>query len=118
MESYVGEIAALTTAMLWTLSILAWTSAGKEVGALAVSFIRLLFAAVFLAVYGQAARGLALPSDATPLTWSLLGYSGIFGLCLADILRRVQAAAGHVQPIGNPIASIVGNAAIGPEPEL
>jgi drug/metabolite transporter (DMT)-like permease len=85
MDHHLGEVAALATALLWTLSILAWTSAGKHIGALAVSFIRLLFASVFLMTYGQTVRGLVLPIDASPLTWWLLGVSGLFGLCLADI---------------------------------
>ena len=37
-NQHIGEWAALATAMLWTLSALAWTSAGKHIGALAVSF--------------------------------------------------------------------------------
>jgi len=85
MEHHIGELAAMATAVLWTISILAWTSAGKQVGALSVSFIRLLFASVFLAIYGQTVRGLALPTDATPLAWWLLGISGVFGLFLADV---------------------------------
>jgi drug/metabolite transporter (DMT)-like permease len=85
MERYTGELAAMATAVLWTLSVLAWTSAGKHIGAVAVSFIRLLIAGVFLAVYGQLVRGLALPTDADPFTWLILGLSGFFGFFLADI---------------------------------
>jgi drug/metabolite transporter (DMT)-like permease len=85
MERYAGELAAMATAVLWTLSVLAWTSAGKHIGAVAVSFIRLLIAGVFLAVYGQLVRGLALPTDADPFTWLILGLSGFFGFFLADI---------------------------------
>ncbi len=85
MDRYLGEAAALTTALLWTFSILAWTSAGRRVGALPVSFIRLLIASVFLMTYGLTVRGLILPIDASPLTWLLLGISGLFGLFLADI---------------------------------
>ena len=85
MERYTGELAAMATAILWTLSVLAWTSAGKHIGAVAVSFIRLLIAGVFLAVYGQLVRGLALPTDADPFTWLILGLSGFFGFFLADI---------------------------------
>jgi drug/metabolite transporter (DMT)-like permease len=82
---YVGELAALTTALLWTLSILAWTSAGKDIGAIGVSFIRLLFASVFLVIYGWATRGLPFPTDANSDVVKYLGLSGFFGLFLADI---------------------------------
>ena len=85
MERYTGELAAMATALLWTLSVLAWTSAGKHIGAVAVCFIRLVIAGVFLMVYGQLVRGLALPTDADPCTWLVLGISGFFGFFLADI---------------------------------
>ena len=44
-----GEIAAVGTALLWTLSTLAWTSAGRHVGALPCCFLRLVIACVPLA---------------------------------------------------------------------
>jgi drug/metabolite transporter (DMT)-like permease len=84
-ELQIGELVALATAFLWTFSSLAWTSAGKRIGALAVSFIRLVIAAVFLMIYCRVARGLWLPSDADARTWLLLGASGFFGFLLCDI---------------------------------
>jgi hypothetical protein len=80
-----GELAACGTAMLWTLSALAWTSAGKSIGVLAVSFIRLVFTCLFLATYGIAFRGLWLPTDADARTWFILGISGFTGFFLADL---------------------------------
>jgi drug/metabolite transporter (DMT)-like permease len=82
---HVGELAALFTALLWTLSALAWTAAGKHVGALAVSFIRLIIACGLLIVYWRAVRGLWLPSDADLRTWLVLGASGILGFFLSDL---------------------------------
>ena len=119
MEKYVGELAALVTALLWTLSILAWTSAGKSIGALAVSFIRLLFASVFLAITGQITRGLALPMDASSNAWWCLGVSGLFGLCLADIcLFKACLVIGPrltllVSALSPPLASILSNVWLG-----
>lgn len=81
----IGELAAVGTALLWTLSTLAWTSAGKQVGALAVSFVRLVITCVFLLAYGRLVRGLWLPSDASRETWVVLGASGVVGFFLADI---------------------------------
>ena len=57
-QEQIGELAALATAVLWTLSAVAWTSAGKHVGALAVSFLRLLLAVGMLTLYGYLHRGL------------------------------------------------------------
>ena len=82
----VGELAAMGTAILWTFSTLAWTSAGKYVGALAVSFVRLAITCVFLAAYGRVFRGLWLPSDASPATWWILGLSGFAGFFVGDLL--------------------------------
>jgi drug/metabolite transporter (DMT)-like permease len=119
MEEYVGELAALATALLWTLSILAWTSAGQKIGALAVSFIRLLVASVFLAITSQATRGLALPLDASPQTWWCLGMSGLFGLCLADIcLFKACLVIGPrltllVSALSPPLAAILSNVWLG-----
>jgi len=82
---HAGELAAMGTALLWTLSALAWTASGKTIGALAVSFIRLAITCVFLLAYGQVFRGLWLPTDATARTWLLLGISGFVGFFLADV---------------------------------
>jgi drug/metabolite transporter (DMT)-like permease len=84
-HEHVGEWAALATAVLWTLSALAWTSAGKCIGALAVSFLRLLLAVFLLMLYGYCSRGLALPSDAAPRVWFWLGISGFLGFFVSDL---------------------------------
>jgi len=80
-----GELAALGTALLWTLSTLAWTSAGKHVGATAVCFIRLVLASLFLAAYGWLTRGQWWPGGASLQTWAVLGASGVAGFFLADL---------------------------------
>ncbi len=80
-----GELAAAGTAVLWTLSAVAWTSAGPRIGALAVSFLRLPITCVFLAAYCGLVRGLWLPTDATAGTWWVLGASGFVGFFLSDI---------------------------------
>jgi len=84
-QEQIGELAALATAVLWTLSALAWTSAGKHVGALAVGFLRLVLAVGMLMVYCYFSRGLAWPSDASPRVWQVLGVSGFLGFFVADL---------------------------------
>jgi drug/metabolite transporter (DMT)-like permease len=84
-ELHLGELAALATAVLWTLSSLIWTATGKQIGALAVSFIRVLLVCVLLMVYGQAVRGQWLPIDLPLKTWLLLGLSGFFWFFLSDL---------------------------------
>jgi drug/metabolite transporter (DMT)-like permease len=85
LGSHVGELAALLTALLWTFSALAWTAAGKHIGALAVSFIRLVIGCGLMLGYCRAVRGLWLPTDADLHTWLVLGASGVFGFLLADL---------------------------------
>jgi drug/metabolite transporter (DMT)-like permease len=85
VQSHLGELAAMATALLWTLSALAWTSAGRQIGALAVSFNRLVIAAVLLMIYCKIFRGLWFPSDADARTWNLLLLSGFLGFFLADL---------------------------------
>ncbi len=58
-----GEWVSLGTAFCWTLSALAWTSAGKDVGTLAVSIIRLVIARVLMIVYEGVFRVFWLPTD-------------------------------------------------------
>jgi drug/metabolite transporter (DMT)-like permease len=81
----IGEVAAVATAVLWTLSTVAWTSAGHRIGSLAVSFLRLLITCVLLSVYGGVVRNSWLPTDADRQTWWLMGVSGLLGFFLADV---------------------------------
>ncbi len=84
-QAHIGELAALATAVLWTFSALAWTSAGRHIGALAVSFLRLLLAVGMLMAYGYLRRGLPWPSDADPRVWQVLGVSGFLGFFVSDL---------------------------------
>lgn len=85
LETYVGELAALATAILWTVSSLIWTATGRRVGALAVSFIRVLLVCGLLLIYEQATRGRCLPVDLSGKTWLLLGAAGFFWFFVSDL---------------------------------
>jgi drug/metabolite transporter (DMT)-like permease len=85
MTSHCGELAAVGTALLWTLSTLAWTSAGRRIGVVSVCVIRLVMAGLLLALYGQLTRGLALPVDASTRQWWILGLSGWLGFFVSDL---------------------------------
>ncbi len=84
-ESHLGEIAALTTAVCWTFTAMSFESAGKRVGSLAVNYIRLVIALVFLSIFTYFTRGMILPVDATRHTWSWLVISGIIGFTIGDL---------------------------------
>jgi len=57
MEQYYGELAALLTAVFWTITALAFESASRKVGSLSVNLLRLVTAFVFLSVYAWVSRG-------------------------------------------------------------
>jgi drug/metabolite transporter (DMT)-like permease len=84
-HSLIGEFAALMVAVCWTITALAFESAGKKVGSIAVNLIRLVLGLLFLSVFTWIFRGLALPTDAGAHQWFWLSLSGIVGFVLGDL---------------------------------
>jgi drug/metabolite transporter (DMT)-like permease len=80
-----GELAALSTACCWTVSMMAFESAGRRIGSLNVNLLRLVLGTLFLSVFGYLHRGLWLPSDASLHNWLWLSVSGVIGLTLGDM---------------------------------
>ena len=85
VQTHTGEIAALATAVCFTLNAIAFESAGKRVGSLSVSYIRLFIAFILLSISTYITRGLILPTDATTSAWFWLLISGLFGFVLGDL---------------------------------
>ncbi len=83
---YTGEFAALATAACWTMTSLAFESAGKRVGSLQVNLIRLFMAFFFLASLNYFFNGSFLPSGFPVSSWSWLLLSGIAGFLIGDLL--------------------------------
>jgi len=86
MGQYFGEIAALLTAVFWTVTSMSFESAGKKVGSLSVNLIRLIIAFFIYCVINYVRRGLALPFDATAEQWAWLALSGLVGFVIGDLL--------------------------------
>jgi len=84
-QSHPGEFAALATAVFWTATALAFESASKKVGSLAVNWIRLAIGALLLSLFCWITRGLILPFDATPHAWFWLSLSGLIGFAIGDL---------------------------------
>jgi drug/metabolite transporter (DMT)-like permease len=84
MQNYLGEIAALLTALCWTVTAMAFESAGKRVGALSLNLIRLVIGLLFLALYNTIAQGQFFP-QATSYQWIWLVLSGLVGFVLGDL---------------------------------
>lgn len=85
LSSRIGEIAALGTAICWTVMGLFFESAGKKVGSLAVNFIRLVFGFLFISTFTYFTRGFLFPVDATLHNWTWLSISGMIGFFLGDL---------------------------------
>jgi drug/metabolite transporter (DMT)-like permease len=117
--AHLGEIAALATALCWTVTALSFESAGKRVGSLAVNLIRLSIAFVLLAAFGLVTRGRALPTDATPHAWLWLALSGLVGFAFGDLcLFRAFVLVGAriamlVMALVPPMTALIGWAFLG-----
>lgn len=85
LQEYNGELAALATAMFWTITALAFESASLKVGSLSVNIIRLLIGFVFLSILLSIRRGMVLPFDASIENWTWLSISGLVGFVFGDL---------------------------------
>lgn len=79
-----GEIAALLTAISWTITGIVFQWVSKRIGSLSLNLIRLLMAFIMISLYALIVRGSLLPTDATAHAWVWLSISGIIGFVLGD----------------------------------
>jgi drug/metabolite transporter (DMT)-like permease len=113
VQQYLGEIAALLTAACWTVTAMAFESAGKRVGALSLNLIRLVIGLGFLAIYNAIFNDGFLPK-ATEYQWFWLALSGVVGFVLGDLfLFRAFILIGArismlIMALVPPIAALIG----------
>ena len=81
--SLLGEIAAVSTSCLWTISSLLFTSAGRKIGPLSLNAYRTLVAVGFLVVAHAILFRAILPM-ASSAQWFWMGASGVVGLGIGD----------------------------------
>ena len=79
-----GELAALATAVFWTVTAMAFEVASRSIGSLAVNMFRLVLAFIFLSVFNLIVRGYILPVDASRHAWVWLSISGLVGFVFGD----------------------------------
>ena len=82
---HAGEIAALITAMFWTITALSFEAASKRVGSMVVNLLRLIVGFAFLSLFAWIYRGYMFPIDATGRTWLILIISGLIGFTFGDL---------------------------------
>jgi drug/metabolite transporter (DMT)-like permease len=113
-SNYTGELAALATAVFWTITAMSFEVASRNIGSIAVNMIRLVLAFIFLSVFNLIARGLILPVDASMHAWVWLSVSGIIGFVFGDyFLFKSFAVIGAriamlVMTLVPPITALIG----------
>jgi len=85
LESHLGELAALGTAICWTVTSISFELAGRKIGSLSVNLIRLVMAFFLIGIFTLFTRGMFLPLDATSDIWFWLSLSGLIGFVLGDL---------------------------------
>jgi drug/metabolite transporter (DMT)-like permease len=85
ITGHYGEFAALLVAFFWTVSALAFESASRKVGSLAVNILRLVVGLIFLSIFTFIHRRLFLPADASAENWLWLALSGLVGFVFGDL---------------------------------
>lgn len=114
ISNYNGELAALATAVFWTVTAMAFEVASRNIGSLAVNMFRLVLAFIFLSVFNLIARGLVFPVDAGMHAWVWLSVSGLIGFVFGDyFLFRAFAmisarVAMLIMTLVPPITAIIG----------
>jgi len=84
IQSHLGEIIALVTAVAWTATGLAFQQATRRAGSISVNIIRLLIAFGIYAVVSFFIRGMFFPMDASKFNWIWLSISGLVGFVFGD----------------------------------
>jgi drug/metabolite transporter (DMT)-like permease len=80
-----GEIAALLTAMCYSISSIFFTFAGRKFGPVISNRIRLVIAILLLGITHWIVFGNPIPLNAGIDRWFWLGISGIVGLAIGDL---------------------------------
>lgn len=82
---WIGEAAALGTALCWAFTSVWFSAAGVRVGSLTVNMLRMPIALVWFTAWGLALRGEVFPFDASAHAWLWLSISGLFGFAFGDL---------------------------------
>jgi drug/metabolite transporter (DMT)-like permease len=101
LELYLGHIAGVTTAVLWTATTLFFTAAGKRIGTTMVNSLRIVAAIVLLAITHRLINGCWMPSAVAGQVF-YLAISGVVGLSIGD-----QALFAAFVEIGPRLSSLV-----------
>lgn len=82
--NYIGEIAALLTACMWTSTAMLFETTSRRIGTLPVNLIKLIIAFLLIGITTLFTRGHFLPVDASGHAWFWLIISGLLGFTFGD----------------------------------
>jgi drug/metabolite transporter (DMT)-like permease len=84
LDSYLGELSALTSSFLWAAAALLFTHLGRKLEPLALNLLKCSLALCFIAMTMWALHGRIWPSDLGGAELGWLALSGLVGLSLGD----------------------------------
>ncbi len=114
ITSKTGEIAALVTVILWTITCLCSEYISKRASTLAINIFRMYLAFIFFTVSSFFIRGLAIPTDASGSCWFWLFASGLIGFVIGDLfLLKAFSIIGSrtsmlIYSLVPPVAAVIG----------
>lgn len=86
MNSWFGEIAALGTALCWSVGSIFFTISSRRIGHHVVNRLRLVVAFILLSITHYAITGQLIPHGVTGYHWFWFGLSGIVGFAIGDTM--------------------------------
>ncbi|MBD3179609.1 MAG: EamA family transporter [Candidatus Latescibacteria bacterium] len=109
--AYAGEIAAILTAVCWSVNAILFADAGRIIGSRSVNHLRLWFALILLAGTHLLIIREPLPGALSP-TFILLAVSGVIGFFMGDSLLfesyvRIGPRMGMLMMTAVPIFSVL-----------
>jgi drug/metabolite transporter (DMT)-like permease len=81
---FLGELAALGAATMWSISAIFFTISGRRIGSVTVNRVRLALAVLFVGATHWLLFGTPFPSGAEPYRFFWLALSGVIGLVIGD----------------------------------
>jgi drug/metabolite transporter (DMT)-like permease len=81
---FLGELAAIGTAVMWSLTAVFFSYSGRRVGSEVVNRSRLIFAFLFLSISHLLLEGSLFPMQVEGFRWFWFAVSSVLGLVLGD----------------------------------
>jgi drug/metabolite transporter (DMT)-like permease len=83
--SHSGELAALITAISWTISAALFDQVSKRAGTFAVNYLKVTFALIFMCIFFFFKGDGIIPSSVPANGWMWLSISGLIGFIIGDL---------------------------------